>query len=309
MMEDIFRNQKGIALSPMAGYTDSPFRRLVREYGSTFTYTEFVSTEAIIRNSRKTFSMLRFLPEERPIIFQIFGSRPEVIAEAVKILAELSPDAIDLNMGCSVKRVAHRGSGAGLLREPEKVKNIFHAMKRASTVPVTAKIRLGWDSSSLNYREIARILEGEGASAIFVHGRTKSMGYSGKADWEKIQEVKQSVSIPVYGNGDVISREDAEERIRKYNLNGVLIGRHAMGNPWIFSGMDKSSVSKSEKHRTMIRHIDWMVEFYGEKMGVRLFRKHFVHYTRGCTNAAELRQKGLMAVEKRELLKVLDEFL
>lgn len=296
-------------MSPMAGYSDSPFRQIVRESGSSFTFTEFVSSEAIVRNSTKTFKMLQFKQEERPIIFQVFGSDPEVIEKASLRIEELKPDAIDLNMGCSVKKVAHKGSGAGLLKKPLLVKKIIRKMKRSLLVPVTAKIRLGWDHSSLNYLEIARILEGEGVSCIFVHGRTKSMGYSGKADWDKIAEIKNIVQIPVFGNGDILSFPEALKKIEGYGVNGVLIGRAAQGNPWIFLGQDRDKLNYNERYSLIRKHFDLLIHFYGHYKGIRLFRKHFVQYVKGLKGASSFRNKMLSLENYDEVIHLLEDAL
>ncbi|OMI18406.1 tRNA dihydrouridine synthase DusB [Leptospira weilii serovar Heyan] len=270
-----------ISLSPMAGVSDSPTRRICRKFGAAFSYTEFVNTDELVHRAPKAFKMFRFHPEERPIAFQIFGNRLEIIAEAAEIIQELKPDIIDLNMGCSTRKVSLRGAGAGLLRKPALAGKIIEAIKKRVNVPVTAKIRIGWDSESRNYLEVSKILEESGVSALTVHGRTKEMAYTGLADWDAIGEVKARRKIPVFGNGDIKSYEEANSRMREYNLDGVLIGRNAIGNPWIFSKIKKEELYWSEILEVILEHARWMIQDFGEEFGLVLFRKHLVKYLNG----------------------------
>ncbi|EMJ66943.1 tRNA dihydrouridine synthase DusB [Leptospira sp. P2653] len=270
-----------ISLSPMAGISDSPTRRICRKFGAAFSYTEFVNTDELVHRAPKAFKIFRFHPEERPITFQIFGNRLEIIAEAAEIIQELKPDIIDLNMGCSTRKVSLRGAGAGLLRKPALAGKIIEAIKKRVNVPVTAKIRIGWDSESRNYLEVSKILEESGVSALTVHGRTKEMAYTGLADWDAIGEVKARRKIPVFGNGDIKSYEEANSRMRKYNLDGVLIGRNAIGNPWIFSKIKKEELYWSEILEVILEHVRWMIQDFGEEFGLVLFRKHLVKYLNG----------------------------
>ncbi|EMM74484.1 tRNA dihydrouridine synthase DusB [Leptospira weilii] len=270
-----------ISLSPMAGISDSPTRRICRKFGAAFSYTEFVNTDELVHRAPKAFKMFRFHPEERPIAFQIFGNRLEIIAEAAEIIQELKPDIIDLNMGCSTRKVSLRGAGAGLLRKPALAGKIIEAIKKRVNVPVTAKIRIGWDSESRNYLEVSKILEESGVSALTVHGRTKEMAYTGLADWDAIGEVKARRKIPVFGNGDIKSYEEANSRMREYNLDGVLIGRNAIGNPWIFSKIKKEELYWSEILEVILEHARWMIQDFGEEFGLVLFRKHLVKYLNG----------------------------
>ncbi|MCG6166241.1 tRNA dihydrouridine synthase DusB [Leptospira sp. FAT2] len=270
-----------ISLSPMAGISDSPTRKICREFGAAFSYTEFVNTDEIVHRAPKALKMFRFDPEERPVTFQIFGNRLEIIAEAAEIIQELRPDIIDLNMGCSTRKVSLRGAGAGLLRRPVLAGKIIEAMKKRVSVPVTAKIRIGWDSENRNYVEVAKILQESGADALTVHGRTKEMAYTGLADWNAIAEVKTNVKIPVFGNGDIKSFEEANFKIKEYGVDGVLIGRNAIGNPWIFSEIKKEDLSWNEISAVILKHLGWMVEDFGEEFGLVLFRKHLVKYLSG----------------------------
>ncbi|WP_078129723.1 tRNA dihydrouridine synthase DusB [Leptospira alexanderi] len=270
-----------ISLSPMAGISDSPTRRICRKFGAAFSYTEFVNTDELVHRAPKAFKMFRFHPEERPITFQIFGNRLEIITEAAEIIQELKPDIIDLNMGCSTRKVSLRGAGAGLLRKPALAGKIIEAMKKRVNVPITAKIRIGWDSESKNYLEVSKILEESGVNALTVHGRTKEMAYTGLADWDAIGEVKARRKIPVFGNGDIKSYEEANSKMREYNLDGVLIGRNAIGNPWIFSKIKKEELYWSEILKVILEHARWMIQDFGEEFGLVLFRKHLVKYLSG----------------------------
>lgn len=297
-----------IVLSPMAGVSDSPYRQICREMGSGFAYTEFVSTDGISHHSKKSIDLFRYQEMERPISFQVFGNNLEIITEACRIIEDLGPDIIDLNMGCSVAKVSHRGSGAGLLRNPEYVGKIIESMTKAVKVPITAKIRIGWDHSSLNYKEIVHILQESGVQAISVHGRTKSMAYKGFADWNVIAEIKSFAKVPIFGNGDILSYAQAKERIKTSGVDGVLIGRAAIGNPWIFAGIDKSTVSFPEIRSMIFRHLSLMTDFYGEQMGLVLFRKHVSKYLRNYFGVSELRHKLVTTNDINEFHDLLNQF-
>ncbi|XDD50253.1 tRNA dihydrouridine synthase DusB [Leptospira sp. WS92.C1] len=270
-----------ISLSPMAGISDSPTRRICKKFGAAFSYTEFVNTDEIVHRAPKALKLFQFDPEERPITFQIFGNRLEIIAEAAEIIQELKPDIIDLNMGCSTRKVSLRGAGAGLLRRPAQAGKIIEAIKKRVNVPVTAKIRIGWDSQTRNYLEVAKQLEESGVDALTVHGRTKEMAYTGLADWDAIGEVKANARIPIFGNGDIKSFQEANAKIREYKVDGVLIGRNAIGNPWIFSENKKEELSWEKIYTVILEHLCWMIESFGEEFGLVLFRKHLVKYLSG----------------------------
>jgi len=298
---------KPVILSPMAGYSDKPYRRICRDEGSAASITEFVSSEAIIRNVKRCFEMLEYGESERPVIFQIFGYNPDSVLEAAKRIEVFRPDGIDLNMGCSVKKVAGKGAGSALLKEPQKVKKIIGSLVKNLSVPVSGKIRLGWDKHSMNYMEIAKILEGEGAWAIFVHGRTKTMSYSAPAMWDEIGEIKNAVSIPVFGNGDVTSLSEAHSKMEQYNLDGILIGRAAMGNPWIFSGRKLRDLTLEQRLPLILRHMDYIVDFYGEDHGITLFRKHIVKYLKYLPDAADYKNRIMQTKLADEVRLILTE--
>lgn len=269
--------QGKLSLAPMAAVSDSPFRQIARKMGAAFSYTEFASAEQILLNNKKSFDLFRFQELERPIVFQIFGNKLESIVEAAKRIEQLKPDIIDLNMGCSSCKIAHKGSGAGLLKKPEYAGKIIEALRQSLSVPVTAKIRLGWDQKSLNYKEVVHVLQESGVQGVSVHGRTKAMGYSGNADWNAIGEIKSIAKVPIMGNGDILSYQQALEKLTQTGVDGILIGRGAIGNPWIFSGIDKSTVSLHEIISVITEHLNNMLDFYGD-YGLVLFRKHLVKY-------------------------------
>ncbi len=288
-----------LVLSPMAGYSDMPYRLICREHGSAMSYTEFVPAEAVLHGNHKTLRMLRFDPGERPVVFQFFGSDEIALETAARRLEELGADVIDLNMGCSVSNVAGRGAGAGLLRDPAKIGRIFRRLTQAVSIPVTGKIRLGWDDDSRNSREVARVLEDSGAALIAVHGRTKAQAYGGQADWDAIAEVKRTVKIPVVGNGDVKTVADIERIRRHTGCDAVMIGRAAIGNPWIFRRRDREQVSLADQVVLVRRHLALMLDFYGFERGLILFRKHVVKYVKGVPGAADLHQR-MMACEEAD---------
>jgi nifR3 family TIM-barrel protein len=295
-----------LVLSPMDGFSDLPFRAMCRELGSAMSYSEFVNAQEVLQGSARVERKLAYLPEERPVVFQLFDSEPERIVEAALRLQERGPDIIDINMGCSAKCVSGRGAGAGLLRTPYKIAQIFDELSRQLEIPVTGKIRLGWDEEELNYLLIARIVEENGGALLAVHGRTKAQGYAGEADWEAIARVKQSVSIPVIGNGDVRTVADIEQMRLETGCDGVMIGRGTIGNPWIFSRLDRAQVPLEEVRTVMLRHLERMLAFYEGDYGLILFRKHASRYLSPIPLNPEQRTRLMTAEEPEEFLEVLD---
>ena len=264
-------------LAPMDGFSDWPYRSLCSALGSAMSYTEFVRAEAITRAFEHMLPRFQYDESERPVVFQIYGDDPDEILKAALKVQELSPDIIDINMGCPAKTVATRGAGAGLMRTPLKVARIFRKLSAALDVPVTGKIRLGWEDLR-NYLLIARIVEENGGAALAVHGRTKEQGYRGEADWDAIAEVKQAVKIPVIGNGDVKLPSDID-RMKKYTgCEAVMIGRAAVGNPWIFSRLDREQVTPQDVREMVRQHLERNIAFYGERRGLIWFRKHAIQY-------------------------------
>ena len=300
-----------LMLAPMDGYSDLPFRSLCAEFGSAMSYTEFVNVESVFRSGARdetNWRKLQFDPRERPRVFQIYGHDEEHIVASAQRLHDFYPDIIDLNMGCYVRKIAERGAGSGMLREPAKIARLFARLTRAVRVPVTAKIRLGWDERTRNYLEVAHILEENGASLIAVHARTKAQGYTGVADWDAIAEIKQAVKIPVVGNGDVKTVADIVRIKAETGCDGVMIGRAAVGNPWIFARKDRDEVAPSEKIALLRRHLARHLEFYGEHNGLILFRKHAYRYVQGGHGAAALRHALMLCKEVCEFERLVDEY-
>lgn len=288
-----------LILAPMVGYTDLPFRLLCREMGSAMSYIPCVLDEAVIHNPRPIQSWLHFNAEERPVAIQLLSKDEQSLAEAGRRLMALGPDLIDLNLGCPARHVSWRGRGAALLRDPRRIGSLVASLTRAVSVPVTAKMRLGWDDASRNYLEVAHILEDNGIAAISVHGRTKVQGFSGHADWQAIAEVKARVRVPVLANGDVRNVADIAAIRAMTGCDAVLIGRGAIGNPWIFQRRDIAEVSYQERLEVICRHLDAMVAYYGEPLGVILFRKHLIKYVQVLEGAKALRQQ-LVSLETPE---------
>lgn len=282
-----------LILAPMDGYSDQPFRSLCREFGSAISYTEFINAIDVPERHHFVGEKLIFDPLERPLAFQLFDSDPQRLLEAALLLQEYQPDLIDINLGCSDRSVSGRGAGAGLLRTPQRIAEIFKKLTAVLEVPVTAKMRTGWDESSRNYLEVAHIIEDNGGAMIAVHGRTRQQRYSGTADWEAIAAVRQAVRIPVIGNGDVRSVADIE-RLKQYTgCQAVMIGRAARGNPWIFSRLDRHQVPPEQVYKTMLVHLERILAFHGEQRGLLLFRKHASRYLSPYTLPPEQR-RGLM---------------
>lgn len=297
-----------VVLAPLAGYSDQPFRSVCRAMGSAISYTEFVSAHGVLRQNERTLEILSFLPEEHPVTFQVFGHEPQSLVEACLHLQDLGPDIIDVNLGCPSPRIASKGGGSGLLKEPHKIALIVTTLVKHLSLPITAKIRLGWDTYSRNYIKVARILEDAGAAMIAVHGRTREETYSTPADWDAIAQVKQAVRIPVLGNGDVRSPADIDRLKRHTQCDGVMVGRGAIGNPWIFARRELAIVPFQERWDVIRQHLERSVAFYGEKRGILCFRKHVVQYIRGLPGASKLRVKLLQHTTQSQVLKELEMF-
>ena len=267
-------------LAPMAGYSDVPYRALCRAYGSAMQYTEFVPVEALLgkRVHERFRRRLDKKPDEYPMVFQIFGNDAQMLLEAALRIQEWGPDMIDINMGCSTRKVSGRGAGAGMMPQPELIEETFRLLSTHLEVPVTGKIRLGWDATQENYLQIARILEENGAQLIAMHGRTKVQKYGGEANWDAIAELKQTVSVPVIGNGDVSVPEDIERMKAYTGCDAVMIGRAAIGNPWIFARQNREDLPFTELVRAIRLHVQEMAAYYGENAGLMQFRKHLKQY-------------------------------
>ncbi|MEP7135710.1 MAG: tRNA-dihydrouridine synthase family protein [Chloroflexota bacterium] len=293
-------------LAPMDGYSDWPFRSICRALGSAMSYTEFVKVEKILSRSKEPAKRLYYEAAERPITFQIYGDDPDLILKAALKIEPLKPDIIDLNMGCPAKSIADRGAGVGMMPSPLKIARTFRKLVKALKVPVTGKIRLGWDRNK-NFKLIARIVEEEGGSLIAVHGRTKEQRYSGNADWDAIAEVKSTVRIPVIGSGDVRTVSDIQRMKQHTHCDAVMIGRGAIANPWIFAGYDREQVPSELLHETVREHLQKSVQFYGEEDGQRLFRKYAVQYLLLKTLDRDARKEILKERPSGEFLEMLNQ--
>ena len=286
-------------LAPMAGVTDLPFRLLCKEQGAGLLCMEMVSAKAIQYNNKNTKALLEIHPEELPVSLQLFGSDPDVISEIAKRIEELPFSILDINMGCPVPKIVKNGEGSALMKDPKLVYEIVRKTARAIQKPVTVKIRKGFDDTCINAVEIAKIIEDAGGKAVAVHGRTREQYYSGKADWDVIRQVKEAVSIPVIGNGDVVSGESAIAIQKETGCDGVMIGRGAQGNSWIFSelleyeqtGKMPQRPSVEAIRKMMLRHAQLQMQYKGEYLGIREMRKHVSWYTSGLPNSAKLRDE------------------
>jgi len=305
-----------LVLAPMAGITDFPFRLICKELGAGIVYSEMLSVEALVREHKRTKGMLHTDPRERPVVFQIFGSKPASMAEAAHIVSRGPVDLIDINMGCPVAKVLKSGSGAALLRDIGLAKEIMSAVVSASQVPVTVKIRLGWDARSIVALDLAQAAESVGVAAVTVHARTKAQGFSGKADWDMIKAVKESVGIPVIGNGDVHTAFDAKRMRDETGCDGIMIGRAIQGNPWIFreakqyfeTGTVPPHPTLDERRTMMLRHLNDMVGLAGEDIGVREMRKHLCWYTKGLHGGAEFRTRINLEPRAAGVRRELEEY-
>ena len=307
--------ENNIFLAPMAGITDLPFRLICKENGAGLVYTEMVSAKALLYNDEKTKLLLKTCDKEKPLAVQIFGSDLEAIAYASKYVSEFA-DIVDINMGCPAPKVVKNGDGSKLLLDLDLIKQIVETAVNNSKVPVTVKMRTGWDSEHIVAVEAAKIMEQVGASAITVHGRTRSQFYSGEADWNIIKKVKESVKIPVIGNGDIQSGQDAKIALEYSNVDAIMIGRAAFGNPWIFreiieylkNGQCISRPSNKEKLETILNHLNMEVEEKGEDVAIKEMRKHISAYTKSLKDSSSFRSKINTLDTKSKVVECLKDY-
>ena len=307
-----------VVLAPMAGICNSSFRRICKEMGAGLIYAEMVSDKAIFYNNKKTIDMLEMREEERPIVQQIFGSDKESFVAAAKYIYEnMHPDIIDINMGCPVPKVAVRAqAGSALLKNPSKIKKIVSAVVESVPIPVTVKIRSGWDQNSINAVEIAKICEESGAKAICVHARTRSQGYSGKADWSIIKQVKEAVNIPVIGNGDIVDVYSAKKMLIDTGCDAIMIGRAVLGNPWLIrdtinyieKGIYPDNVSPVEKIDMCLKHLGYLQEIKDEHVAVLEIRNHVAWYLKGLNGSNEIKNKIYLTKKINDIINILIEY-
>jgi len=305
-----------IVLAPIAGWTNLPFRIIASEQGAGLVTTELIRSEALIRRNDKTLQMLKYDLREGKRAVQIFGSKPDVMAKAAKVVSDEGAEIIDINMGCSVKKVIKNGAGACLLKSQDNVQSVMKAVVSAVSVPVTVKIRSGWNDKSINAAEIAKIAEDSGISGIYIHPRTAVQGFRGKADWNIIKEVKKNVSLPVIGNGNISTEEDVKRMFDETGCNGVMVGRGALGNPWIFrsahcyleNGKKEKMPSLKEIRKIMREHLQLNISTFGDKRGSALFKKHSAAYVKGMRGAINFRKKMFLANNSNDMKKIIEFF-
>lgn len=303
-----------VCLAPMAGIGNSAYRKIIREMGAGLIFAEMVSDKAIYYDNKKTIDMLYMEEVERPIVQQIFGSDVESFVYAAKFIErEMNPCIIDINMGCPVKKVAIKAqAGAALMKDPEKIRKIVSAVSDAVKCPVTVKIRSGWDDNSINAVEVAKICEAAGASAITVHPRTRKQAFTGKANWDIIKQVKENVGVPVIGNGDITTPEDAKRMLEETNCDAVMIGRAVISSPFIIreivAYLEEKEIparTKEEIIQVALRHFGYLVELKSEKVAVQEFRLHLSNYIKGFNNAKEIRQEIMLTKTAQDMIKLI----
>lgn len=306
-----------LLLAPMEDVSDPPFRRLCKENGADLMYSEFISSEGLIRDAIKSKQKLDIFDYERPVGIQIFGGDEEAMAMSTEIVATVKPDLVDINFGCPVKKVVSKGAGAGVLKDIDLMVRLTEACVKSTDLPVTVKTRLGWDNDSISIYEVAERLQDVGIQALSIHGRTRAQMYKGEADWKPIAEVKnnQRIHIPIFGNGDIDSPQKALEYKNRYGVDGVMVGRATIGNPWFFrevkhfvkTGELLPKPTLQERIEAVRKHLTWSCEWKGDRVGVLEMRRHYANYFKGIPNFKPFRTQLVSLMEKEELFEVLDK--
>lgn len=306
-----------LLLAPMEDISDPPYRRLCKMHGADLMYSEFISSEGLIRDAMKSRKKLDIFDYERPVGIQIFGGDEEAMAMSARIVETVNPDLVDINFGCPVKKVVCKGAGAGVLKDVDMMVRLTKAVVSSTSLPVTVKTRLGWDSNSINIDEVAERLQETGIKALTIHARTRGQMYKGEADWEHISRIKQNpnIEIPIFGNGDIDSPEKALEYKNKYACDGIMIGRAAIGYPWIFNeikhffktGENLAAPTIADRLLAVRQHAEWSAEWKGEKLGLIEMRQHYSNYFRGVPHFKDFRRKFLEVYSLEEMDAVIDE--
>jgi tRNA-dihydrouridine synthase B len=302
-----------IVLAPLAGWSDAPFRQLVKEFGADMVYTEMVSADGSIREQKKTLALAEFVETERPIAIQVFGAEPDTMAGAVEIIAQMRPDYIDINFGCPARKIIKRGAGSALMRDLPLLQKIAQAAVNVTDVPISAKLRSGWDVDSINVVEASQRLQDVGVQLLAVHPRTQTQQFKGHSDWSLIEAVKNSVTLPVIGNGDVKSAHDAKKMFDDTGCDAVMLGRAVCGNPWLFyqikkyleDGEEPDAPTFADRFDVCIRHLELSADVFGQKRAVHMMKKQVALYLKGFPNASELRQRLFRLADYDEMVYVL----
>jgi len=304
-----------VFFAPMAGITDLPFRTIVRGFGCALAFTEMISARGLIQRMGKTCRYLDSAPGDRPLGVQLFGAEPAILAEAARIVAERGADLVDLNMGCPVKKVLKTGAGAALMRDAGRAEAVLTAMRKATNLPLTVKIRAGWNSRSVNAVEIGRLAEGCGVDAVILHPRTVDQGFGGRSDWGLLADLKSALTIPVIGSGDLRLPADAARMFAETGCNAVMVGRGGLGNPWLIrnillhlSGEMTAEPSLAQREAIIRRHLTLAVEYDGERVGTRDFRKHLLWYTKGLRGGAQFREAATRISDKASVWTALEAY-